>query len=85
MPEEFELEMDKYEMFKNNIEEKEPGRGQLLYVDKRLKADKINLKTKVEEVIAVQIRRENDNNLIIALFYRSPSSQKENNSTINKP
>ncbi len=81
---EFEMENDKYEMFKNNLEEKEPGRGQLIYVDKRLNAERLTLKTPAEEVLAVQIKRGNGENLIVALFYRSPSSQKENNKKIRQ-
>ncbi len=80
----FEMENDKYEMFKNNLEEKEPGRGQLIYVDKRLNAERLTLKTPAEEVLAVQIKRGNGENLIVALFYRSPSSQKENNKKIRQ-
>ncbi len=49
-----------------------------------MKAEKIELRTKVNEVIAVQIERKNKENLIVALFYRSPSSQEENNKRIRQ-
>ena len=83
---EFTIDMEignKYEVFSNNIEEDE-GRGQIMYVDKLLKAEPITLTTKVTEIMAIRITESNNHAIIIALVYRSPSSSHRNNAKIRK-
>ena len=79
----FELDKEKYDIFGNNIEE-DTGRGQVMHVDKKLKADRIELKTKVTEAIAVTIETSKKEVLIVALIYRSPSSTQKDNRRIRK-
>ena len=83
---EFTIDMEignKYEVFSNNIEEDE-GRGQIMYVDKMLKAEPITLTTKVTEILAIRITEGTNHAIIIALVYRSPSSSHRNNARIRK-
>ena len=74
---------NKYEVFSNNIEEDE-GRGQIMYVDKMLKAEPITLTTKVTEIMAIRITESTNHTIIIALVYRSPSSSHRNNARVRK-
>ena len=83
---EFTIDMEignKYEVFSNNIEEDE-GRGQIMYVDKMLKAEPITLTTKVTEILAIRITEGTNHAIIIALVYRSPSSSHRNNARVRK-
>ena len=78
---EFIINKKKYDIFGNNVE-KLKGRGQILHIEKRLRAEEIELTTCVEEVLAVRFKLNNNENMIVALVYRSPSSTELNNERI---
>jgi hypothetical protein len=75
---EFTINKQKYDIFENNVEN-DRGRGQLLHIDKRLKAEEIEMKTPVDEVLAVRLKLNKKENMIITLVYRSPTSSETNN------
>ena len=81
--EEFKPDNEKYDIFEVNVE-KEGGRGQLLFADKKLNAEEIKINSTAEEVLAIKIDTEKGNSLIVALMYRSPSSTSENNKKIRQ-
>ena len=81
--EEFKPDNEKYDIFEVNVE-KEGGRGQLLFADKKLNAEELKIKSTAEEVLAIKIDTEKGNSLIVALMYRSPSSTSENNKKIRQ-
>lgn len=81
--EEFKPDNEKYDIFGVNVE-KEGGRGQLLFADKKLNAEEIKINSTAEEVLAIKIDTEKGNSLIVALMYRSPSSTSKNNKKIRQ-
>ena len=81
--EEFKPDNEKYDIFEKNVE-KEGGRGQLMFTDKKLKAEEIKLNSKAEEVLAIKIDTDKGDSLVIALMYRSPSSTKEDSKLIRQ-
>ena len=52
--EEFKPDNEKYDIFEKNVD-KEGGRGQLMFTDKKLNAEEIKLNSKAEEVLAIEI------------------------------
>ena len=71
-----------YEMFDNNMENKQE-RGQVLYVKCNIKAKRLYTDIKFEEVLLVEIVLRSSDRLLIALMYRSPSSTDDNNRLLN--
>ena len=75
-PQEYSIE--NYEMFHKNLNNN-TGRGMALYINKALKADEVDLNTKFEEFISVEVPLVNDDKLLIAQIYRSDGGTEENN------
>ena len=73
-----EYSIENYEMFHKNLDNN-TGRGMVLYTNNALKAEEVNLKTKFEEFISVEIDLVGDDKLLVVQIYRSDSGTKENN------
>ena len=82
-PDEFNLERLGYDMFPNNIEE-DNGRGQILYVSKKLKAKRVYFDSEFEEVTCAKIDLNNQDKLLVVLVYRSPSCTERNCEHLNQ-
>ena len=75
---EYNLEREGYNMFTNNVEN-DIGRGQILYVSKKLQSKQLYFNSKFEEVTAVVVDLKNKDKMLIVLVYRSPHSGDMNN------
>jgi endonuclease/exonuclease/phosphatase family metal-dependent hydrolase len=71
-----------YEMFEMNLENK-LGRGQLMYVEKNMNPKQVYIEGRFQEMLLVEIKLNGSDKLLIALIYRSPSSDEENNKQLN--
>jgi hypothetical protein len=59
-------------MFHRNIDNS-TGRGILLYVQKSLYADEIEIQVQFEENVFVKIKVSNADNMLVGVIYRSPN------------
>jgi len=75
-----EFTIDGYDIFHSGFE-KENSRGNVIYIDNRLKASEIILPVSFQENLFVEIKGKNKkDNIVIGNIYRSPQSTLENNS-----
>ena len=72
---EFQLKYLGYEMYENLDNGK---RGQVLYIKEEMKPKQIFIESDFEEFLTASIKLKGSDEMIIALLYRSPSSQREN-------
>lgn len=84
---ESEFYMDDYEQFSVNIGVNN-ARGIMLFVNKSLVSSQVDVTTKFEECLFVHIKGNDNNKITIGVFYRSPSSLRDNDeylcNTINQ-
>ena len=73
---ESELSIEGYDMFSVHLSEKN-FRGVVIYVDKRLVANQVEIETKFNEFIAVKIRG-GASEILVCNIYRSPNSSVAN-------
>ena len=77
-----EYHIDGYDLESRNIEDMR-RRGIIIYIRKNLKYHLMNQDTQFEETVTITIRtREDQNDLILVVVYRSPHSTEENNSAL---
>jgi hypothetical protein len=77
-------EVGNYKMFGKNLE-KDNGRGLLLYINKELNGNEVQMESNFEENLFVQIKLNNNDKLLIGIIYRSPSERSiEHNSKLRE-
>ena len=65
--------------------EKDNRRGLLLYINKELNENEVQMESNFEENLFVQIRLNNNDKLLIGIIYRSPSERSiEHNSKLRE-
>ena len=65
--------------------EKDNGRGLLLYINKELNGNEVQMESNFEENLFVQIKLNNNDKLLIGIIYRSPSERSiEHNSRLRE-
>jgi hypothetical protein len=69
-----------YEMITLNLNKEDNGRGMIVYIDSSIKYSPISIDTEFLECICVEFQLKNNDKLLLASVYRSPSSSDENNS-----
>jgi hypothetical protein len=72
---EFSLtEVGSYKMFEKHID-REEGRGLILYLDNKLEATEIHIKTNFRENLFAKIKLNQTDKLLVGVVYRSPSNR----------
>ena len=78
-----EYKVEGYELMHNNIEESR-GRGMCTYVNNKLDYNEIKLKTNFNEYIAIDVKLNDNENMLLVNIYRSGSSGEDNSKELNK-
>ena len=78
-----EYKIEGYDIYDRNVIGTDVGRGLLLYVDKRLKANLIQMKQEYTENLCIEVRG-TERAAIIASIYRSPNSSSTEDENLNK-
>ena len=77
-----EYKTEGYEMLHNNIEESR-GTGMCTYVNNKWKYKEVQLKTNFNECIAIGVKLNNNENMLLVNIYRSGSSSEDNSKELN--
>ena len=78
-----EYELEGYDIYDRNVIGTVVGRGLLLYVDKRLKANLIQMKQEYTENLCIEVRG-TERSAIITSIYRSPNGSSTEDENLNK-
>ena len=77
-----EISLDGYDIFPENFPLKN-SRGVVIYTRSELKAVEINIEHEFSEYVCIKINLKENDKLLVACFYRSPSSDDENYELLN--
>ena len=77
-PLEAEYQLEGYELFINNLS-RGKGRGVAIYVHKSINAKTFEMENKIEDSLWLEVKMNNNDNLVIGCIYRSPSSGRNEN------
>ena len=76
-----ELNIDNYHLYHKNLDVRE-GRGIVIYLSQDLQVNEVNFNKNFQEFLALEVKLQTNDRLLLITCYRSPNSSENNNTEL---